>query len=155
MAETTVRVRDCACPGTPHETGDEVYLAPEIGLEGGLVAEQQLIDHQDDAASLTRLWAMTFVRYGVVGWNLVDDTGLDVPFDIESVLGSYEMGRAAADAASDLYTGQVMRPLMKALPNTSPGGRTGRTTSRRHSSRRTQRESSSPATSEVSPPSAA
>lgn len=151
---TTVPVRACACPGTPHDR-DEVYLLPEIGLEGGLVAEQQLIDHSGDASLLTRLWATTFVRYGATGWNLTDEEGDPVPFDVDALLASYEMGRAVADAASDLYTQQVMRPLMKALPNTSPAGRTGRTTSRRQRSTGRQRESSSPATSEVSPPSAA
>lgn len=155
-----INVGGCRCSGTPHTDGDEVYLKPEIGLEGGLVAEQQLLDHQGpntqaEATALTREWALTFVRYGAYGWNLVDAEGEPRPFDIEEVLGSYSIGRTVADAAADLYGDQVMRPLMKALPKALPRGSGTSKTSRTPRSTKRQRGSSSPASLEASPPSAA
>ena len=37
------RMRDCACPGTPHaEEGDGCYLRPTVSLRGGMALEAEL-----------------------------------------------------------------------------------------------------------------
>lgn len=41
MELVPVRVRDCACPGTPHEEGDVVLLTPTLGLIAGLEAQRE------------------------------------------------------------------------------------------------------------------
>jgi hypothetical protein len=48
MELVTVRVRDCACPETPHEQ-DEVYLRPVLGLVGGLEAQRENASALNDA----------------------------------------------------------------------------------------------------------
>ena len=88
MPNVPVRVRDCACPDTPHDEGDIVYLLPTLPMDGGILAEQQMTEAQGDGQRLTRLWLKTFITYGAVGWNLVDEAGEPVPFDIEVILAS-------------------------------------------------------------------
>jgi len=161
MAEfERVRVRDCACPGQPHNgEGDWVLLAPTLSLTGGLAAEQDLLAanqaHPDDAdlrtVDLQRRWVETFVRYGARGWNLKDEDGNDVPFSVDGLLDDYAIARPVADRASDLYTDTVLRPFLARLDARSPTGRTTSSTSPRR--RRTQgpSELSSPATSAASP----
>lgn len=125
-----VRVRDCACPGTPHPDGDVVYLSPTLPLEGGITAEQQLFEAAGDGPKLTRLWLRTFVEYGAQGWNLVDEDGDAVPFDVTAILADWGFARTVADKASDIYSDTVTAPFQAALKERSPTGRTRRTTSR-------------------------
>ena len=144
MAEPVpVKVRECACPGHPHNgEGDVVLLAATISLDGGLAAEQDLVavnaEHPTDVpariAAVTRRWASTFIRYGATGWNLLDDEGNPVPFDVDAVLSDYLIARPVADKAADLYTDAVMRPFLTKQDNRSPTGRTTNSTSRRRRS---------------------
>jgi len=129
----SVRVRDCACPDAPHAAeGDLIYLRPTLSLEGGILAEQQLYEAAGDPARLTRLWLHTFVRHGAMGWNLLDEDGDPVPFDVDTILNDWTLARPVGDAASDTYSDAVMRPFQKKLEARSPTGRTRRGTSRTH-----------------------
>ena len=128
-----VRVRDCACPDTPHaDEGDLVYLLPMLGLDGGILAEQQMLTAAaaGDSSGLTRSWLRTFVEHGAAGWNLTDEQGEPVPFDIDVVLADWRLARPVADKAADLYTEAVMAPFQQASPKNSRTGRTPRGTSR-------------------------
>ena len=145
-----VRVRDCACPGEPHgEEGDIVFLAPTLGFDGGFQAETQLLEVADEIptppgakdAEVNRvglerlrrvrpLWLKTFVRYGATGWNLLDDDGAPVPFDVEAILADYALARPVADAAADLYQPTVLAPFLDRQRKRSPTGPTPATTSR-------------------------
>lgn len=125
---TSVRVRDCACPGTPHPDGDVVYLAPKLSLAGGLAADFDIRKAAGDGTFLAQLWQVTFVRYGAIGWNLVDEDG-PVDFDVNALLEDYTLARPVAEAADDLYGEAVMRPLVARLKATSPRGRTNGSTS--------------------------
>jgi hypothetical protein len=127
-----VRVRDCACPGTPHpDEGDLVYLLPMLGLDGGILAEQQMLTALPEGANagLARRWLHTFVEYGAVGWNLIDEDG-PVPFDVATLLADWRLARPVADRASDLYADAVMAPFQQASPKSSRTGQTRRGTSR-------------------------
>ncbi len=137
------RARDCACPGTPHEDGDVVYLRPTLGIEGGLEAEADLLEaiqqfpipermskREEDAATTARgrflrpKWFVTFLRHGAVGWNLVDAEGDDVPFDVERLVADYSLARMPGDKAADLYGPAVLAPFQSPPPKHSRNGRT-------------------------------
>jgi hypothetical protein len=124
-----VRVRDCACPGTPHEEGDGVFLATSLSAEGGIVAEQQMGETRD-VDELTRRWLITFVRYGAKDWNLQDEDG-PRPFDVEELLADWALARPVALRAGELYQAAVAAPFQTAPAKPSRTGRTRATTSRR------------------------
>ena len=148
-----VRVRDCACPDTPHPDGDLVYLRPVLGLIGGLEAQREntraindaLLEvlgrspsdkdiealTADDSAFAQRVaavanellilrWVPVFIRHGAAGWNWIGNDGRPVPFDVDVLLGDYELGRPVADAAADQYSDALMRPLVAKLAMLSP-----------------------------------
>jgi hypothetical protein len=126
-----VRVRDCACPDTPHaDTGDLVYLRPTMSLECGIAAQQDLIASDGSAPDLTRRWLVTFVRYGVTGANYA-------PFSIDDLLADFEMALPVAEKADDLYGEAVLRPLGLGRSTSSKRGPTARSTSRTRRSRST------------------
>jgi len=140
-----VRVRDCACPDSPHaEEGDGVLISATLPAEGGIEAEQQMTEAQEqlrrgllspDAFGdhLTRKWLITFVRYGAQGWNLVDEEGSPVPFDIDDLLADWAFARPVALRAGELYQASVAAPFQTAPAKPSRNGRTRATTSRRRS----------------------
>ena len=157
-----VRVRDCACPDTPHPEGDEVYLLPSLSLEGGAAAELDLMDSgsiTDEKRRTTALlarWTATYVRYGAVGWNWLrlGESGRPepVPFDVDVLLADYRLSRSVAEKANELYAEAVLGPLLRAAAEPPPNrqqrrSRTGRTagsTSARPASTSTPPVSSSP-----------
>lgn len=155
-----VRVRDCECPGKPHNgEGDWVLLAPTLSLEGGLAAEQDLRDINTEFSDaergqvIQRRWVVTFLRYGLRGWNLLDDDGEPLPFDLQQVLDDYGFARPIADRAADLYSDAVLRPFLTRLQTRSPTGPTTVTTSKARRRTRGRSGPSSPATTAGSTPS--
>lgn len=140
-----VRVRDCACPGTPHgEEGDVVYLRPTLSLEGGLAAQADIISAAGVGAELTARWRVSFVRHGATGWNLVDEDGDPVPFDVNVLLDDYALSHEVAERCDDLYGDAVMRPLLARLKTLSKAGPTKPSTSQANGSTPKQRGRLSP-----------
>lgn len=124
-----VRVRDCTCPDKPHEEGDGVFLAERLSALGGIAAEQDLTNAAGDADLLTRLWLITFVRYGATGWNLQDAEGRPIPFSVDDLLADWALARPVALRAGELYQASVMAPFQQTPPKPSRTGRTRATTS--------------------------
>jgi hypothetical protein len=151
MALEEVRVRDCACPGTPHEEGDIVFLASTLSAEGGIAAEQDMASTRD-SEELTRKWLISFVRFGARGWNLLDEEGLDVPFDVDDLLADWAIARPVAIRAGELYQASVIAPFQQQPAKRSATGRTRATTSRRPSPTRSPSGSPSPESSAASLP---
>jgi hypothetical protein len=94
-----VRVRDCACPETPHE-GHFVFVTSTLSLEGGVEAEAALIaaittagKGPVDTKALEVLWRDIFVRHGVVGWDLCDEDGEPIPFSLEALREDFSIAR--------------------------------------------------------------
>ncbi len=134
-ALTAVRVKDCNF----HPDGHSVFVAPTISLEAGIEAERALMDiatknYPNDAErvrALTYAWAPIFVRHGARDWDLCDEQGDPIPFDIEALMGDYSMARLVADKCGDLgYGSAVMAPFQEKPPKPSPTGPTPATTSR-------------------------
>lgn len=138
-----VRVRDCACPDTPHPDGDHVYILGTLPLAAGLVAEQQMLEvfaqtpvpPNATAADLDRigtarmvrlrpLWFETFVRHLAVAWDL------PAPFDVDALLADYSLARPVGDAAADLHTAAILAPFQAPPAEHSPTGPTAGGTSR-------------------------
>lgn len=124
MTNEAVRVRDCACPDTPHPDGDVVYLLPKLSIAGGIAAEQDMTNAQGDSDKLISLWLQTFLRHGAAGWNLVDANGEPVPFDIDELMADWALARPVALRAGELYQASVMAPFQKSPPKPSRTGRT-------------------------------
>jgi hypothetical protein len=166
-----VRARDCACPDSPHQEGDIVYLLPVLPMEGGMLAEQQMYENsamitpgvepdpeaiRSASMALQIKWARTFLVHGAVGWNLLaepfeDGTPNPVPFDVEAILADWRFARAVADKASDLYSDSVMDPFLEKSVSESPTGPTEDSISPLPKKSRS-RASSSPDTSEGTEP---
>lgn len=170
-----VRVRDCACPGKPHEEeGDVVYVAQTLGLAGGLAAEHDsnaavaealaaagvappegwpkpdIARIAADAGERLRIrWMVTFVRHGAVGWNLVNERG-PRPFDVEVLLADYNLALPVAERCDELFGETVSRPLVQRLRSTLPSGSTDESTSPTNGSTRRPRKRSSRATTAAS-----
>lgn len=166
MSDVAVRVRDCECPGTPHEEGDVVYVAPTLSLSGGLAAEHDTSTalaetlanagkppeggwNDDNSETLAldmgermrQKLLVTYVRYGAVGWNFQDERG-PIPFDVEAILADYGIARTIAEKGDELYGETVARPLLDRLSKRSQSGQTARSTSVNGSTRKQQRRSS-------------
>lgn len=138
-----VRVRGCTCPGSPHPDGDVVYLNPTLDLDAGLAAEGMLLDiaqqvpivNEKDPIEINRvaadrlirlrpLWFPLFVRSGATGWNLVDEEGEPVPFDLDVIMGDYAIARIVAAAADQLYQSAVLAPFLTPPDELPNSGRT-------------------------------
>lgn len=149
-----VRVGDCACPGTPHDEGDLVYLDPVLSLEGGAAAEvdvqmvQELPERRRTSALIAR-WAVTYVAYGAVGWNWTEmdakEKHVPRPFDVEVLLADYSKSRLVAEKANELYSEAVTGPLVERAMESrrSPDGQTETPVSISRASRKTPKRSES------------
>lgn len=159
MAEPVfARMRDCTCPGIPHEEGDGVFLRPTVSLRGGMALEEDVntvadlylkkkITEQDIGREINQRWTTTAIRHEALGWNLQGEEGVPVPFDVEVILDDYNLGRFVADKAAELYTDAVLVPLGERLSGRSRSGSRATSTSATARSTRQQRRRSSRATS--------
>lgn len=150
-----VRLDACYCPNTPHEA-DIVYLAPSLSMAGGMAAQAAIADGFADQIRLQELLAQVWVRFGVVGWNLVDEDGADLPLNAETISAALPYGkggRLVAERADDLYAEDILAPLVARLRNTSRSGRTnGSTSTARPSTRKRPSRSSTAITAKAPPP---
>lgn len=114
-----------------HHDSHQVFLAPTLGLDGGIRAEQALFASRGDQDELTRLWLPIFVRYGAKGWDLCDESGEPAPFDIDVILEDYTLARPVADKAGELYKDAIVAPFREKQQTRSPTTPTSATTSQR------------------------
>jgi len=123
-----VRVREC--PDGSHPDGDVVYLRSKVDWVGGVMLRRILDEgrRSGDIQGTTAAWMDGVIRYGVTGWNLHDDEG-ETPFDVAALLDDYELAEPVGVKANELYTEQVVVPLVKALRATSQRGSTADSTS--------------------------
>lgn len=143
-----VRIRDCECPHHFHNgTGDLVYLRPKPSVPLGLAVEADIIRGAGSQELLQRGWVLSYIRHGVVGWNLVDEKGKPRPLDVDELLDDFAVGMVIAEKADELYGDRVVNPLLQRLFGTSEPGQTDDSTSASETSTPSPSEPSSPATS--------
>lgn len=113
-----VSIGECLCPGTPHPE-DLVFLAPSLSAAGGMAAQGAIADAsndegQVDGVALQELLWRVYRDHGVIGWNLVDETGDPIPLtrgNKDLALPYSKGGRKVGDAADELYLEDVLTPF--------------------------------------------
>lgn len=122
----------CECPGTPHEE-DEAWLRPRLKPEAAIavlsiLGDDDLTDHVADLGSAI---GMAFLRGGLLRWNILDDAGEPIPLSaIEDDSLDWDTTiRPIAEAATETYVGQLMRPLVPTASKSSKRGQTASSTS--------------------------
>jgi hypothetical protein len=146
-----VKFRECTCPGTPHDgsdgadDGDIVYLRPALGFAAGAEALRKIIESEGDVNRIAELVGPVYIREGVTGWNVVDESGA-IPLDTAAILDNYTWAYPIAEKADDLYSQVVLAPLLARMSAPSGNGPIAMSTRqiRRSSTKaRSQRASSS------------
>lgn len=126
---TTVRARDCTCPGTPHPDGDEVYLHPSLPFLGGVAARSVLAAFGDPVVAEETL-GRVYLRHGIAGWNLLDGRKRPRPCTPDAIEAEFSWrggGRAIVEACDDLYQEEILAPLRERLGQLSELGSMGTT----------------------------
>lgn len=121
-----VELGPCECAGQPHEA-DLVYLAPTLSMPGGMAAQGAIQAAGSDAVRLQELLADIWVRYGVTGWNLLDDKGNPIPLTADNIARALPYGkggRLVAERADDLYAEDILAPLVERVAMLSQRGPT-------------------------------
>ena len=118
-----VSLGECLCPDTPHDE-DYALLRPRL-LPGDAIAALSALRPDVDSATLQRDIGMSLLRGGLIGWNIQDETG-PIPLDAieDGTLDWDETLRPIAEAANDLYSESLLRPLVERMKKPSHGGRT-------------------------------
>ena len=114
-----------------HHDSHQVFLAPTLDLDGGILAEQAIFESKGDINALTRLWLPIFVRHGAKDWDLCDAEGNPTPFDLEALMADWPTVRAVADRASEVYQESIVAPFRERQQTRSPTTPTTPTTSPR------------------------
>ena len=123
----------CLCPRRAgevrHPDGDEITLREHLDLRGALTARKMVavIKGDDPDASAAEILAgMTeaYLLYGIESWSLTDDHDHTVevtkPAIRELLLSRPAEALKVADAADDLYTAEVLVPLLATVSTSSP-----------------------------------
>ena len=139
MTEVLVPVGACRCPGTPHTDGDWVELRPSPTIDIGSAIYAAVANVGDDPVQLQVEMTRAFLRFGIVAWSFTDERGDPVPIRprstdfgdvISRLLPFSDGGFLVADRADELYSEEVLRPLMTRLSlMRSQGGQTVGSTS--------------------------
>ena len=113
-----VAIGPCLCPGTPHDGGDVVYLAPVLSAAGGMAAQGAISDASGDGVLLQELLWRIYRDHGIVDWNLLDEEGDPVPLTPENKTQALPYGKGGelvANKADELYNEDVLRPFLARL----------------------------------------
>jgi hypothetical protein len=142
----------CTCPQA-HEDGDVVYLAPVLGLRGGLAVEAAMSDPNPTLAV-----SLALIQHNVLDWSKTDEKGDPVPItdaNLEALLPWAKGGEIVANRAAGLYLEDAFAPLANRLADSSRPSRTNGQTrpllASRKPSRRKPSGSSSPVASDGGP----
>jgi len=124
MTDVLVPVGACRCPGTPHGDGDWVELRPSPTIDIGSAIYAAVANVGDDPVQLQVEMTRAFLRFGIVAWSFTDELGAPIPIRprstdfgevISRLLPFSDGGFTVADRADDLYSEEVLRPLMTRL----------------------------------------
>lgn len=134
-----VRVSECRCEGAPHPDGDVVYLFPTLTFDGGAAATAALREGVG-TPDLDRVLGRAYLEHQTAGWNVIDDEGKAVPLDRSVLLSDWNLGRPVAERADEMYSEDLLRPLVASVSTSSAPGPTIPQTSPRKPSTKARRE---------------
>lgn len=135
-----VDLEACRCPGTPHDH-DTVWLRPELGADAGLAAMLVVRESNADSEELEIRLGRVYLKYGIVSWTFVDEQGQPVPVTRE-LTGklAWPAVYPVANKASELYSQDLLHPLVEAVSRSSRNGHTAPSTSAKRRSSSTPRK---------------
>lgn len=117
MEPATIDVGACRCPGAPHDH-DEVMLAPELTVPMGAAAFAALDGTPPTVSAMTAALVAVYLapapRGAIVGWTMVDAEGKPEEITeatIARLLPWAAGGLDLAERATQLYAGELFRPL--------------------------------------------
>lgn len=137
---TRVMVGDCRCPGSPHPE-DWVELASQTPIEVGAAIYQAIRSAGNDELLLEGLMSRAYVTFGICRWSFVEQDGEDtspVPVDVgkpgwPDVVRRWlpwgQGGFEVSEKANELYSGDILRPLLSRTSKSSQGGQMDGSTS--------------------------
>lgn len=115
-----VEVGPCRCAGSPHGQ-DVVYLHGETTAEIGLAAYGAIAAADGVADQRLRL-GMAYLVNGVADWTFLDDAGQPIPVTPDTIRRALPWGkggRDVAEKANELYSDEVVRPLVERAQRSS------------------------------------
>ena len=127
----------CVCPDARHET-DTITFRERLDFRSGLAIRKQLgLEKGDDpgmgAGEVLAILTESYLVYGIESWTLTDERGKPLDADrtnIRRFLEEHpEEATAAGDVADELYSEQVLLPLLQKASNSSRPSRTPKSTS--------------------------
>ena len=136
-----VELEACHCPGTPH-AHDTVWLRPTLSASGGMAGMYVIGQGISDPEQLEQELARVYLEHGIARWTFVDEQGQPVPVEKDTIRHmTWTVAYPIADKASDLYSQDLLRPLVARASALSQNGHTAKSTSarRRTSSARQRR----------------
>ena len=118
-----VAVGACRCIGTPHPDGDFVYLRPKLrfvhtsAIKYELVLARQAAGGNLSVSDTLAILSQGYVLHGVDSWNLTDAQGKPRPVTQaeveEQILEDPDRSLMVAEEADNLYSEQVILPLVR------------------------------------------
>jgi hypothetical protein len=106
------------------EEGLTVYLSPRLrwahvrAIKLELAVEKERVGGTLTVGEIIGLLSEGYILYGIAAWNLKDADGKEIPVTHETVraeiLGDEERAAIVGDRADDLYSQQVLIPLLSA-----------------------------------------
>jgi hypothetical protein len=146
---------ECPCAGTPHNE-DTVTFRNVLPLAGGVAGIAAMVAAASELGDgfnnivLAGYVFPVYLAHGIESWTFVDANGEPVPVaDGDKVL-PFGVKYEIADAADDLFGGEISGPLVKMIERSSADGRTARKTSQNRSSGRSRRPRSGPSSPSAS-----
>lgn len=144
MSDKPVRVdlEGCRCPGTPHHH-DWVELHPDPTIPMGAAVVAAIRRVGDDPVLMQGEFVRIYLIYGIRAWSFEEpreEGGELRPVLVAPQAGGWAEvvekwlpweggGMEVGNAADELYSGRILRPLISRLPKSSPGGPTVGSTS--------------------------
>lgn len=116
-----VPVGPCRCKGAPH-TEDAVFLEPTLTNAMG-IAGMAVIREGTSVAQVEGGLAQVYLTMGIRGWTFVDEERSGVPVTpeaIERLLPFADGGLVVSEKADELYSAELMRPLVARQSRPSP-----------------------------------
>lgn len=112
----------CPCVGTPHPDGDTVTLRDKPTLHMGTTAFSWTNIQVRSKAPTEGEIAELYLTDGISDWTFLLEDGERRPLNDENLrwfLDDFELSYPVANAAADLYTEAIYRPLLASVKKVS------------------------------------